>query len=55
MKKITVYNMFLAFAIILNIGTGRSIYASIILICAGVLELVSAVPKIVRLFKHDSK
>ena len=55
MKKITLYDMFLFFAIILNFGTGKNIYASIILLCAGILELADVVPKMVRLLKHDSK
>lgn len=54
MKKITFYNLFLIFAIILNIGT-KSIYASIILLCAGALGLVDVIPKIARYIKHDGK
>ncbi|MEH2947100.1 hypothetical protein [Sporofaciens sp. JLR.KK001] len=55
MKKITVYDLFLVFAIILNAGAGRNVYTSIILLCAGVLELVDVIPKIVRLMKHGGK
>ncbi len=35
-----VYDRVLVFAIILNAGTGRNVYASDILLCAGILELV---------------
>ena len=55
MKKITVYDLFLIFAIILNAGAGRNVYTSIILLCAGVLELVDVMSKIVRLIKHGGK
>lgn len=55
MKKITVYDMFLIFAIILYLGKGRSIWTAVILLCAGILEAVDIVQKIVRLFRHDSK
>ncbi|MEY8414526.1 hypothetical protein AALB51_25340 [Lachnospiraceae bacterium 62-26] len=55
MKKITVYDMFLVFAIILNTGTGRNVYTAIILLCAGLLELMDVISKIVRLMKHGGK
>ncbi len=55
MKKITLYDMFLVFAVILNFGVGKNIYTSIILLCAGLLELVDVVPKIVRMVKHGGE
>lgn len=55
MKKITVYDMFLIFAIILNLGAGKNIYTSVILLCAGILELADVVPKIVRMIKDGGK
>lgn len=55
MKKITVYDMFLIFAIILNIGTGKNLYSAMILLCAGVLELIDVTPKIARLLRDGSK
>ncbi len=55
MKKITVYDMFLVFAIILYLGRERNIWTAVILLCAGILEAVDAVPKIVRLFRDASE
>ena len=55
MKKINLYDMFLFFAVILNFGVGKNVYTSIILLCAGVLELVDVFPKMVRLIRHDGK
>lgn len=55
MKKITVCDMFLIFAIILNAGMERNIYTSIILLCAGILELIDVIPKIVSVIKNGSK
>lgn len=54
MKKWTVYDLFFVFAIVLNVGT-RNVYTSLILLLAGILELVDTIPKIVRRVKHDSK
>ncbi len=54
MKKVTFYDCFLLFAIILFTGS-KDIYTSIILICASILELIDVVPKIVRLIKDDSE
>lgn len=54
MKKWTVYDLFLVFAIVLNVGA-RNVYASLILLFAGSLELMDTVPKIVRRVKHGSK
>ena len=53
MKKWTVYDLFLVFAFVLNVGT-RNVYASLILLLAGILELVDTVPKIVRRVKHGA-
>lgn len=50
MKKLTFYDLFLLCAIILFSGS-KSIYTSIILMCASILELIDVVPKIVRLIK----
>lgn len=36
-------------------GSIRNIYSSIILLCAGILELLYVVPKIVRCIKNDGK
>lgn len=55
MKKITVYDMFLIFAIILYLGREGNIWTAVILLCAGILEAVDVVPKIAGLFKDDSK
>lgn len=55
MKKITVYDMFLFFAIILNMAEGRSVYTAAILLCAGIMEAVDTIPKIVRLHRDDSE
>lgn len=55
MKKITIYDMFLIFAIILNTGGERNVYKSIILLCAGLLELIYTMPKIVRVIKNGGK
>lgn len=55
MKKITVFDMFLLFAIILNIGEDRSIFTAMILLCAGVLEAMDAISKIVRLLRDGGK
>lgn len=54
MKKITFYDCFLLFAIILFAGS-KDIYTSIILMCASVLELIDVVPKMVRLIKDGSE
>jgi hypothetical protein len=51
MKKITFYDMVLIFAVMLQFGQ-RSIYTSLILLFASILELVDVIPKIVRLLKH---
>ena len=51
MKKITFYDMVLLFAIVLQFGE-RSIYTSLILLFASILELIDVLPKIVRLTKH---
>lgn len=50
MKKVTIYDLFLVFAIILNIGE-KNIFTSIILLCAGLLELIDIVPKIIKATK----
>jgi hypothetical protein len=55
MKKLTFYDLFLIFAIVLSAGANKNIYISIILLCAGVLELVDVIPKIVRLMKDGGK
>ncbi len=47
MKKVTIYDLFLIFAIILNIGE-KNMFTSIILLCAGLLELIDIVPKIIK-------
>ena len=54
MKKITFYDMVLLFAIVLQFGE-RSIYTSLILLFASILELIDVLPKIVRLIKHGKK
>lgn len=46
--------MFLVVALIANAGS-RNIYTSLLLLIAGILELIDVVPKIVRCVKHDSK
>ncbi len=50
MKKVTFYDLFLVFALILNVGT-KNIYTSLMLLFAGLLELVDVIPKLVRFFK----
>ena len=50
MKKVTIYDLFLIFAIILNIGE-NNMFTSIILLCAGLLELIDVVPKIIKATK----
>ena len=47
--------MFLIFAIILTVGTENNIYTSMLLLCAGLLELIDVIPKIVRLVKDGGK
>lgn len=57
MKKVTVYDWFLIFAIILNAGE-RNVFTGIILLCAGLLELIDVIPKIFKAIKearHASK
>lgn len=54
MKRWTVYDLFLVFAVILNVGS-RNIYTSLILLLAGILELVDVIPKIARYLRHGSK
>lgn len=54
MKKWTVYDLFLVFALVLNIGT-KNVYTSLFLMLAGALELMDVIPKIVRRLKHDGK
>lgn len=51
MKKITFYNLFFIFAIILFIGT-KNIYSSILLILASVLELIDVIPKLIKVIKE---
>lgn len=46
--------MFLVFAVILNVGS-RNMYTSLLLLFAGVLELVDVTPKIVRYLKNGGK
>lgn len=55
MKKITVYDLFLIFAVILNLAEERNVYTAAILLCAGVMETVDIIPKIVRLIRDGSK
>lgn len=55
MKKITVYDLFLFFAIILYLGKERNIWSAVMLLCAGILEAIDIVPKIVRLFRSDGE
>lgn len=55
MKKLTFYDLFLVFAIMLSIGTKNKIYSDIILLCAGLMELIDVVPKMVRLVKSNGK
>lgn len=52
MKKVTVYDLFLVAAIILNISS-RNVFTSIILLCAGALELMDTIPKIIKLVKGE--
>lgn len=52
MKKVTVYDLFLLTAIILNIGS-RNVFTSITLLCAGALELMDTIPKIIKLIKGE--
>ncbi len=54
MKKITFYDLFLIFAIIIFVGN-RSIYASIIMLCAGALELIDVIPKIIKEIRDGGK
>lgn len=51
MKKITFYNLFLVFAVILFIGT-KNIHSSILLIFASILELVDIIPKLIKVIKE---
>jgi len=51
MKKITFYDMVLLFAVMLQFGE-RSIYTTLTLLFASILELIDVVPKIARLVKH---
>ena len=46
--------MFLVVALIANVGS-RNIYTSLLLLIAGILELIGVIPKIVRCVKHGSK
>lgn len=50
MKKITFYNLFFVFAVILFIGT-KNIHSSILLIFASILELVDIIPKLIKVIK----
>lgn len=57
MGKVTVYELFFIFAIVLNLGE-RNIYTSIILMCASALEIIDVLPKIilaVKDIKHDCR
>lgn len=47
MKKVTIYDLFLAFAIIASL-VKPTIYTSVILLCAGILELMDVIPKLIR-------
>lgn len=51
MKKITFYDLFLIFAILCFWGN-KTVYSSIILLCAGTLELINVIPKIAKELKH---
>lgn len=51
MKKITFYNLFFVFAVILFIGT-KNIYSSILLIFASMLELIDIIPKLIKGIKE---
>lgn len=51
MKKITFYNLFFVFAVILFIGT-KNIHSSILLIFASILELVDIIPKLIKVIKE---
>lgn len=55
MKKLTVYDMFLAFAIILTVGTEKSVYSLLLLLFSGILELADVIPRMVRLLKDGGK
>ena len=54
MKKWTFYDVFLVVALIANTGS-RNIYTSLLLLIAGILELIDVIPKIVRCMKHGGK
>ena len=54
MKKISLYDLFLFFSIILFMGN-RNIYSSILLLLAGVLELIGVIPKLIKEMKDGSK
>lgn len=54
MKKWTFYDVFLVVALIANVGS-RNVYTNLLLLIAGILELIDVIPKIVRCVKHGSK
>ena len=55
MKKLTVYDLFLICAALMAFASNRSIYASIMLCAASILELMDTVPKIARCLKNAKR